>query len=208
MDIEFNIQSILMDFEVGAMKAANKVWKIVTKGCYFHFTQDGWRFVQNSGMASSYLSSKDDEFRLFIRCVLALPHVPIADVEESLEALNNKIWAFNESDEKVEFKEKFVQYVKDTWIEGVYPPQVWNCYARKVDLTNNNLESHNSYLANAVQEAHPSPARLTVALVKELTLAEIKLQKVRRFKNQSSYEIQIFLCDICDETHTSKRSFR
>ena len=66
MDIEFNIQSILMDFEVGAMKAANKVWKIDTKGCYFHFTQDGWRFVQNSGMASSYLSSKDDEFRLEI----------------------------------------------------------------------------------------------------------------------------------------------
>ena len=48
-----------------------------------------------------------------------------------------------------------------------------------MDLTNNNNESHNNYINNAIKEAHPSPAVLTVALVKELTLTETKLSKVK-----------------------------
>ena len=86
---------------------------------------------------------------------------------------------FDESVEKEAFKDKFIGYVRDYWVNGVIPPQVWNCFHRKVDLTNNNNESHNNYLNNALKEAHPSPAVLTVALVKELTLAETKLNKVK-----------------------------
>ena len=179
MKLTFNLDSIRTDFEVGAMKAAAAAWKVVPKGCYYHYTQAGWRYVQNHNMASAYLNDNDEEFKLLIKCILSLPHVPLNDVQETLDILGNREWDFNESVEKEAFKEKFLGYVRDFWVNGVIPPQVWNCFHRKVDLTNNNNESHNNYLNNAVKEAHPSPAVLTVALVKELTLAETKLNKVK-----------------------------
>jgi hypothetical protein len=159
------------------MKAAAAAWKVVPKGCYYHYTQGGWRYVQNHNMASAYLNDNDEEFKLLIKCILSLPHVPLNDVEETLDILSNREWDFNESVEKEAFKDKFIGYVRDYWVNGVIPPQVWNCFHRKVDLTNNNNESN--YLANAVKEAHTSPAVLTVALTKELTLAETKLNKVK-----------------------------
>lgn len=178
MKLAFNVQSMRSDFEVGEMKAAAAAWEIVVKGCYYHFTQSGWRFVQNNGMASAYLSDTDQEFKLLVKCILSLPHVPVMDIESTLEILNTRDWNFEESPEKEAFKEKIIGYIKEYWIHGVIPPQVWNCFHRKVDLTNNNNESHNNYLANAIKESHPSPATLTVALVKELTLAETKYKKV------------------------------
>ena len=179
MNIQFNIESMRMDFEVGAMKAAAAAWKVVVKGCYYHFTQSGWRFVQSNNMASAYLADNDQEFKLLVKCVLSLPHVPVEDLENTLEILNDKEWDFGESEEKYAFKEKILQYVRDYWVDGQIPPQVWNCFHRKVDLTNNNNESHNNYLNNAINGAHPTPAKLTVALVKELTLAETTLRKVK-----------------------------
>ena len=179
MKLTFNLDSIRTDFEVGAMKAAAAAWKVVPKGCYYHYTQGGWRYVQNHNMASAYLNDNDEEFKLLIKCILSLPHVPLNDVQETLDILGNREWDFNESVEKEAFKDKFIGYVRDFWVNGVIPPQVWNCFHRKVDLTNNNNESHNNYLNNALKEAHPSPAVLTVALVKELTLAETKLNKVK-----------------------------
>ena len=178
MKLSFNVQSMRSDFEIGEMKAAAAAWDIVVKGCYYHFTQSGWRFVQNNGMASAYLSDSDQEFKLLVKCILSLPHVPVQDIDETLEMINTRDWSFEESQEKQAFKEKILCYIKDYWVNGVIPPQVWNCFHRKVDMTNNNNESHNNYLANAIKESHPSPATLTVALVKELTLAETKYRRV------------------------------
>ena len=108
-----------------------------------------------------------------------MPQVPFEGLENTLEVLNYKEWNFGELEEKHAFKEKIFQYVRDYWVDGQIPPQVWNCFHRKVDLTNNNNESHNNYLNNAINVAHPTPAKLTVALVKELTLAETTLRKVK-----------------------------
>ena len=130
-------------------------------------------------MASAYLSDNDQEFKLLVKCILSLPHVPVEDLEDTLTVLNDKEWDFGESEEKHAFKEKILKYVRDIWVDGQIPPQVWNCFHRKVDLTNNNNESHNNYLNNALKVAHPTPAKLTVALVKELTLAETTLRKVK-----------------------------
>ena len=160
-----------MNFELGAMKSATAAWKIILKGCYFHFTQSGWRFVQNNNMANNYLSDDDQQFKLLVKCVLCLPHVPVEDIQETIDLLKTKDWDFDGSEEKLVFK--------DFWVNGPIPPQVWNCFQRKVDLTNNNNESHNNYLNEALKKVNPTPAVLTVALVKELTLAETTLRKVK-----------------------------
>ena len=108
MKLDFNLQSIITDFEVGAMKAAAVAWKVAVKGCYYHFTQAGWRFVQNNNMASAYLSDNDQEFKLLIRSVLSLPHVPLNDIEETIQLIDDKDWNFGDSPEKHEFKDKML----------------------------------------------------------------------------------------------------
>ena len=160
----FNIESMRMDFEVAAMKAVTNAWAVLVRGCYFHFTQAGWRFVQNNHMAQVYLNEADEEFCVFVKSVLALPHVKLADVQDTVQLLYDKEWKFEEIEEKAEYKKKFLDHIQNYWIDGPIPPQVWNCHSRKVDLTNNNNEGHNSYLNNAIKETHPSPAKFTVAM--------------------------------------------
>ena len=131
-------------------------------------------------MAHVYLNGNDEDFNVFVKSVLALPHVKLADLQETVELLAEKEWKFEEDDDKAKFKRKFLNYIQDNWIDGSIPPQVWNCHSRKVDLTNNNNEGHNSYLNNVLKELHPSPTTLAVAIVKELTMAETTF---RRFQN-------------------------
>ena len=120
--------------------------------------------MQNNNMANAYLGDNYEQFKLLVKCVLCLPHVPVEDVQETIDLLKTKDWEFDE--EKNAFKDKFLTNIEQFWVNGPIPPQVWNCFNRKVDLTNNNNEAHNSYLNNTLKEAHPSPATLTVALVK------------------------------------------
>ena len=65
-------------------------------------------------MASAYLSDNDQEFKLLVKCILSLPHVPVEDLEDTLTVLNDKEWDFGESEEKHAFKEKILKYVRDS----------------------------------------------------------------------------------------------
>ena len=106
-----------------------------------------------------------------MKCILCLPHDPVEDLQETLNLLKTKDWDFDGSEEKLAFKDKMLKYVDDFWVNGPIPPQVWNCLHSKVDLININNESHNNYLNESLKKTHPTPSVLTVALVKELTLA-------------------------------------
>ena len=41
-------------------------------------------------------------------------------------------------------RDEFIAYIQNTWIEGVYSPDMWSCFGRKSDHTNNAQESYNS----------------------------------------------------------------
>ena len=43
-------------------------------GCYYHFVQALWRWVQNHGCVILY--TENDEFQSLIKCTAALAHVP------------------------------------------------------------------------------------------------------------------------------------
>ena len=130
-------------------------------------------------MAKAFLNESDEEFNDFVKAVLALPHVPLADLQETINIIETKNWEFEHDLDKAAFKEKFLNHIQQYWVDGPIPPQVWNCFRRKVDLTNNNNEAYNNYLNNAIKETHPSPATFVVAIVKELTMAETTLRKVK-----------------------------
>ena len=139
-NVDFNIESMRLDFEVTTMEAVTATWDVLIKGCYFHFTQAGWRFVQRNNMAKVYLSEADEDFNDFVQSVLALPHVRLEDVQDTLKKLDEQ-FEFEDEDKEA-FKKKYLKYVQEYWIDGQIPPQVWNCFRRKVDLTNNNQGCH------------------------------------------------------------------
>ena len=128
--------SVMLYYQTNARKLILP-FSTCLKGCCFHFTQSGWRFVQNNNMANNYLSDDDQQFKLLVKCVLCLPHVPVEDIQETIDLLKTKDWDFDGSEEKLAFKDKMLKYVEDFWVNGPIPPQVWNCFHREVDLTNN-----------------------------------------------------------------------
>ena len=47
-------------------------------GCLFHFGQNVWRHVQNSGLSKKY--QEDDNFRANVKKLIVLAFVPLNDV--------------------------------------------------------------------------------------------------------------------------------
>ena len=66
----------------------------------------------------------------------------------------------------------FIEYIRTYWINGCYPPQVWNCWSRSEDLTNNNQEGYNAKTNRCLRQIHPSPGILLCHVRSEIKLAE------------------------------------
>ena len=77
------LRKIKLDFELAIHRAFEGIFKL--RGCFFHFSQAGWRKVQKGGMVVPYM--KEKEFRDFIRSVIALPFLPINQIESAIDTL-------------------------------------------------------------------------------------------------------------------------
>jgi len=45
-----------------------------------------------------------------------------------------------------EAKVEFMDYIQSTWIDGQFSPEMWSCFGRKSDHTNNCQEAYNAVL--------------------------------------------------------------
>ena len=140
-NIPLNIKELISDFELNIMKLADEMLPgIVILGCFFHLSKAIWKKVQVNGFATQF--DEQPDFHKFVKSTLALAHLPLEDIEKGLEYLK----AFEVSDENcAQFKDEiFLPYIENTWINGPYPPSVWNCSGRSDDSnTNNNQEGFN-----------------------------------------------------------------
>ena len=75
-------------------------------------------------------------------------------------------------------RDDFMNYIQDTWMDGVYSPDMWSCFGRKSDFTNNAQESYKGVLNRLVQVAHPNVYSLIEYMVKELNYAEHNLGRI------------------------------
>ena len=46
-------------------------------------------------MANAYLNDTDEDFGVFVKSVLALPHVKIADIQDTVQLIDDKEWPLN-----------------------------------------------------------------------------------------------------------------
>ena len=114
---------------------------IVILSFFFHLSKAIWKNVQVSEFATQFDERAD--FHKFVKSTIALAHLPLEDIEKGMDYLKS----FELMDENCsKFKEEiFIPYIQKTWIDGPYPPSVWNCYGHSDDSsTNNNQEGFNS----------------------------------------------------------------
>ena len=167
------VKKIKSDFEVAIHRAFEQVFKI--KGSFFHFSQAGWRQVQQGGAVVAYMCYKD--FRDLVRSVIALPFLPLNQIEAAIDDLN-QVEFDKESPfyfEAMKFKRELIKYVEDVWLYGNYPPKMWNQWKKSKNLTNNHNEGYNSRINKIISATHPNPWILVCTLHKELLRAETEV---------------------------------
>ena len=79
---KLNPEMIMTDFEKAAIS------NILTKGCYFHFNQALYRKCCELGLKTKY--HNNEEFRTWVKMMMALPLVPMDQIEEAYIHLVDK----------------------------------------------------------------------------------------------------------------------
>lgn len=103
--------TILLDFEIAAMNAFRDAYPHAEiSGCYFHLSQSVLRKVNEVGLKGDY--EADDTIRGFIRCLVAISHIPVDDVEGLFDDLVEHDMPQTEKVEDV------VTYFERTYIRG------------------------------------------------------------------------------------------
>lgn len=132
---------ITVDFEKAAIKALKNAFPDSSiHGCNFHFSQNVWRHIQSLGLQRIY--SEDAVFGLNLRLLLALPFVPIQDVERAFSEIVGCDFSIeNEGAEHNDSIQLLLNYVETTYIgrfdragvrkPGLFPIEFWNVH----DLT-------------------------------------------------------------------------
>lgn len=90
------------------------------KGCLFHYNQSIYRRIQSLGLAKAY--SEDDSVRSCCRKLMALPFLPVQEVETSFYNLRSTV----DATVKKQLRELFL-YFDNYWISSV-PVEMWNVH--------------------------------------------------------------------------------
>ena len=85
-----SLTNISMDFERAALNSVRQVYPNTQfKGCFYHFSSNIWKHIQNLGLQNHY--QDDENFALWLRMLSALAFVPQNDVICYFELLINEI---------------------------------------------------------------------------------------------------------------------
>ena len=92
----------------------------VHKGCFYHYSQCLYRRIQSTGLATAY--SHDESLRSCCKKLMALPFLPIDEVETSFYALRTTV----DPELKKKLRDVFL-YFDDYWLNTV-PVEMWNVH--------------------------------------------------------------------------------
>ena len=135
--------------------------KVILHACVFNFKQCIQRRVDRNDFKNIY--ETDEIFMAFINQASGISHLPIADVEDGLKFIEDT-FDFDDNDAST-FKDDFLQYLKDFWINGPIPPKIWNVFGRSEDITNNAQEGFNAKFNRELRETHSSPGKFFLTIL-------------------------------------------
>ena len=129
-------QIVVADFEQALIIAVETELTANIRGCYFHFTQSLWRRVQNLGLVAAY--RQDDRLKKCIRKVMAIGYLPVALMQMNFNLLRTDrrtVRLINRYPALMDF----FDYVQNTYVNGTFPPALWNVYDRDMETRTNNV---------------------------------------------------------------------
>ncbi|CAF4462764.1 unnamed protein product, partial [Rotaria socialis] len=150
---------IMSDFETSLIPAISTEFpESVHKGCYFHFSQCLYRRIQSLGLATAY--SHDESVRSCCRKLMALPLLPIQEVETSFYDLR----ATADPTLKQQLRELFL-YFDEYWINNI-PIKMWNIHDNQ-HRTNNICEGFHNRFNRRMEQAHANIWSFIRCIVRE-----------------------------------------
>lgn len=159
-----------MDFELASINAFTKhFFNLTISGCHFHFCQAIYRQLNVNGLAKKY--ETNDDFKLWVRSVMALALVPVAQVDEA--------WTYLQAVQSPD-RALLIDYVNRVWFEGSFPKEIWNQANPDTPRTNNGAEGFHSKINSWLNHRHPSIYKL----VKNLKL--IDYEEAIKFANRQN----------------------
>ena len=128
-------------FEIGIMKAVQLCLPgVEICGCRFHLGQAVWRHAERQ-FGKTLKSSKC--FSDLVRRCLGLPFILTDELQATVDELKNLAM----EDENVNtMRDMFMNYIQDTWLDGVFSPDTWLCFGRRNYYMNNAQEAYNSVI--------------------------------------------------------------
>ncbi|KAK7884709.1 hypothetical protein WMY93_027832 [Mugilogobius chulae] len=148
---------VTTDFEMAMMEALRTELPTVrSSGCYFHFCQSLWRKVQELGLSAPYRTNR--RIKKWIRKAMAVGYLPLAVMRHNFRLMitsrltRQLLRAYPQLGDFIQYMER--TYVRDN---AIFPPAVWNVFARGSDnRTNNRVEAFHRRWNALMQRRHPS----------------------------------------------------
>ena len=108
-------------------------------------------------------------------------------LEEGFENLR-KIGSKVKGGKSQDFVKYLLAYVRNTWMDGTIPRELWNMFNHKGVTTNNNAESLNNKLGSKNKlKSHPNPYLLVDEVKNQLLIArDQKIVQINRSKRRQA----------------------
>lgn len=131
---------VVCDFEQALIGAIHTELPLVqVNGCYFHFTQALWRKVQSLGLTTNY--RQNDNLRKCIRKVMSVGYLPLLLVRQNFNTLRQSRRT-RRLVRRFPALADFLRYFQMNFLDGNFPPMMWNVFDRDMDTrSNNHVES-------------------------------------------------------------------
>lgn len=184
-----NPRFAIADFEIAIHNSIRRAFpNCEAQTCYFHFSQNIWRQVQQNGLAEQYIHNPT--IRSLIKRLASLPFLPIPSVEGGFEQLEEEA-----NDQQNANVEEVFAYFEDTYIgrphrRGRRAPrfaiEMWNVRERTAEgipRTQNKVEGWHNALQSQFDSAHPSMWKFLSGLQKETALVIFQIRRRNQGEN-------------------------
>ena len=169
----------MIDFDKAAINALEQVFpQIQVSGCFYHLSQSIYRTVQSKGLQNLYCQSA--EFALHARMIAALAFVPLPDVSQAFEELQES---------SPPDLEPVIDYFEDNYIgrrrrrnrgRPFFSHNLWNMHERaanEMPKTNNVVEGWHRKMVSSVNASHPNFWSFLEVLKREQTLSNVVINQ-------------------------------
>lgn len=168
----------------------------------FHLTQNIWKFTVNKGLKTDF--NENSGVRNIIRRLLALPFVPIEDVNDTFDIIISEVDDGMDDDIVAKLEEVF-RYVDRIYIRGVpargrqravaprFAPPIWNVYnlvLNKIQRSTNAVEGWHSRWQRIIVSHHSSVWKFIENLKKDENENNVQMTQLMAGHTRIRYPVK------------------